>query len=154
MYSYEEQHPVIEKFFLRISAVIITIAALISFYYFYLTFFSPKVIVYKNVPFPVLTKNVHPGEALLINISYCKYYDVLPSERIGTLISDTNYQVQAITITRKFPNGCYNNYKFNGYIIPIGTPPGRYHIEADVTYVVNGLAIDHEHYYTQKFNVE
>lgn len=154
MYDNEKQHPLLEKILLRISSVIITIAAVIGLYYLYLILIPPKVIVYKNIPFPVLTKVIHSGNPLLISISYCKYYDVLPSERTGTLVSDNDYRIEAITITRKFPNGCFNNYVFNGYIVPIGTPPGRYHIEADVTYTINGIEHDHEHYYTQEFIVE
>lgn len=144
----------LETWFMRVATIIIMLAAIFGIYYMYLIFFPPKIITYSNIPFPVVNSPVKIGTSLVIDISYCKYYDILPSDRTGNLISDTtNNIIEPTLITKKFPLGCHSNYHFNGYIIPVGTPPGIYHIEANTTYTINNIGFDHERYTTRKFQV-
>lgn len=148
----EHHHPLVEKIMLRISLIIVIFACFAIFYYFYLLFFPEKQIEYTNIPFPVVTKQVKPGQTIKVLIDFCKYTENIPSVK-NIYLGQDNILIPVSGIVKQLPKGCFTNYLYDGYIVPIGTPPGIYHIQADLYYYLNPIGVFHAFYYTQNFKV-
>jgi hypothetical protein len=105
-------------------------------YVVYLAVFPFPIPEYKNVPFPVKTKEVHPGDYVTYTISYCRD-DSMPAAVIGReLINDV--VITLPEITSKFNPGC-NVVDVTRDQIPMFAPPGTYKIRLIISFHVNQL---------------
>lgn len=102
----------------------------------YIATLTPEPLEYRNLPMPVLTPEVEPGQAPTIVITRCNHewrplpYSTnrrLQSIETGVMVQlDTSSNIFRLT-SGPFEEGC-EDVLSRGVLIPIGTEPGEYRI--------------------------
>lgn len=107
----------------------------ITFYILFLWFwpFGPA-IVYKNSPFPVVTRELYVGDVLSYRVSYCRYTSE-PVLLVRELIDGVIYTLPPII--SKFPQGCHDVTVARTVIPPL--PEGQYTLSLVGRYKINAL---------------
>jgi hypothetical protein len=112
------------------------LSALLFFgYVLYQLYWPVTVLEPKNVPYPVVNKELHAGDRLTIVSKYCKY---------GTFPTTVSRQLQGETyitlapLNPTLPNGCHES-KAASTVIPPGTPPGTYRLVYSTAIQVNAF---------------
>lgn len=116
----------------------------------YWTFEADDVLTVKNQPVPVRPKEINPEATVILSPNVCKNLPV-PGIIRRTLVSKSS-KILLPDYYNNFPVGCNN--RDLAVIIPGQTPDDVYHLEFDVTYVINPLKTVVEHWYTQDFTVK
>lgn len=120
--------------FLYVALVVIGIGIALFLYW---GFQSPKIIEARNEPFPVRTIREHPTASgvVILNVDYCKYYNVEGDLRMSFLNSD--HEVFMPIVREKGSKGCRQT-EFP-ILIPNVIEPGKYKVKFRVTYDLNPL---------------
>lgn len=112
------------------------VVALAVSYMGVLAFWPVPMVVYTNTPFPVLTKEVRPGEAVRYVVAYCREPGIGPVTVSRQFVNDV--VIPLSDITSKMEDGCHEKV-VEADRIPIFAPPGVYKIRIAVTQHVNPL---------------
>lgn len=107
---------------------------------------------YRNSPFPVVSP-VHAGQASVTTVSRCNSadHDVKYTFARNLVNDQTGNQIVLAAGASIVPVGCHTILSW-GTVVPPGTPPGRYHLEAATT--APGLWGDYDiPWSTQSFDV-
>lgn len=119
-----------------------------------LLFYPFKTIKYTDLPLPVLNKErqVSPGENVLVEVNYCRYFDE-EVEVIAELVGETT---TTLGFTKsKFPRSefCPEKIVLARDIIPFGIPEGEYKIKYFVKVNLNPLRSESFEIETQEFKI-
>jgi hypothetical protein len=131
-----------------VSFAVIGLATLILIYIGYLLLSPQKVLEVKTQPLPVSPATVRPGEAVNMEIDYCKFQDLdsrIQIDFVGEYVLNTQQT------TRDFPTGCHKQ-RLN-VIIPPQAKAGTYNLLFTVRYRVNSLHGEEYVFESQKFNI-
>lgn len=118
-------------------------------YILYLAYYPFKTIEFRNRPFPIANKTIHPGDTLSYVVDYCRYTNVA-SRFSRTLIGPTLTTLVETTSTT--PTGCRISQVSNT-VIPSYVTPGEYYLEINACWQVNPLKNVCKTVQTEKFNV-
>lgn len=133
----------------RLSLVIITIAAMLSFAFFWQVFFPKRILSIKNANnLSVNPKEVHAGQSIDVIVDYCKEENV-PSAITATFVD--GQIVASFNTVRNLPVGCHKEHLL--FMTPITLKDDYYHIELQVTYHVGLLRDEVHNLRTEKFHV-
>lgn len=126
----------------RLASLIVFFAALISIpavmlllVVFYEVLLAPPVIAYTNVPFPVETPVVSPGDAVIVRVDRCANDPIAPDpvvytftrELVRTDVEPDSHQ-GIPSGGNDLPHGCQFSNRTALNVIPSGTPEGTYYI--------------------------
>ena len=110
--------------------------------------FPYKPLSINNHPYPVITKEVKKGDALLFKMDYCKYTDKKATVT-RRFIDSLLYVMPDITAVNEM--GCRRQLVSEE--IPQNLPAGEYIMDFYYTYKVNPIREVTVHAHTQKFQV-
>lgn len=119
---------------LVLSACVTIPAVLLLLLVFYEILIAPPVIVYTNVPFPVQTASLHPGQALTLTVSRCANDPLAPDPVVYTFTRtlvevNTNIRTGIPDGGSETSHGCQIGFQSAINIIPDNLPSGRYYLE-------------------------
>jgi hypothetical protein len=147
------------SFVVVLAAVISIPAILLLLVIFYETLFAPPVIIYTNVPFPVETPVVHPGDAVTFIVGRCAN-DPLSSDPVtytftrDLVRTDADPQVRTgiPNGSSDVPHGCEPSFHSSLNIIPTNIPSGRYFLEGTST-AVGKFKVTVAKWHSQEFEI-
>ena len=102
-----------------------------------------------DMPVPVVTKVLLPGETLQYELDYCKNTDIRP------VVHRTLIDGQIITLADTsggLPRGCRKTTIAN-VVIPPTINPGEYYLDVTLDYQINFFRVERVHYRTEYFTV-
>lgn len=104
---------------------------------------------------PVVNRDVHPGEEVFVDLKFCKATD-LPAEigrmTVGKDRNGSEYVYNNPNITGSIPAGCHHK-RLSVATIPDTAPPGRYQITITIRYQYSALRTYQQNFVTEKFDV-
>jgi len=86
-------------------------------------------------PYRVLTTTAPAGGSVLYEVDACKYLDA-PALIFRQLVPDRGPTINLPSTTTNIPIGCAKS--LSSILIPLDTPPGRYHLELTLSYQLFG----------------
>lgn len=108
-----------------------------------------KTLVFKDKFFPVITKNIHPGDVVTYKADYCKYIN-LPATVSRHIVNGYDYTMPPTLTDRA--SGCHVIYV--SFVLPKETPVGNnYRADMIYKYEVNPLRTIIVQHSTDYFNV-
>ena len=126
-------HPIQKAFYYAALVSVILGIGLILYLYYLFLYPIPTLKINKN-PATIVTKQIHPGDAVVYELDFCKYTDLAAT--IDSAIID-HFVVLVPNTTAEFPEGCRTaNFSIQ---TPRGIPVGHYHIVTTFKYLVNPL---------------
>lgn len=108
-----------------------------------------NILTIKNNPVPVRPKEISPEATVIASPQICKTKKAEAAVK-RNLVSDTLVQ-QLPGYTNVLPKGCTSPEL--AVIIPGNVPDGVYHLEYTITYQINPIKIEVDHWHTQNFTV-
>lgn len=106
----------------RLTAALWVPLALVAIYFI---FFEQPFLSYRNLPFPVITKAVKPGEAVQMVVSRCNSESITRISRVASVLVGPDAEVILPVTDAPILPGCSSSVSAVN-VIPPGTPPGRY----------------------------
>lgn len=108
-----------------------------------------NILTIQNNPVPVRPKEISPEATVIVSPKICKTKKAEADVK-RTLVSDT-LLIQLPGYTNVLPKGCTSPEL--AVIIPGNVPDGTYHLEYQITYKVNPIKTEVDHWHTQNFTV-
>lgn len=136
--SEEPDHPTLtQKVMTRLVYFALLLIAIATAVFLFWSFQDEKIIEAKNQPFPVrsVESNPTPNGVVILNVDFCKYYDVDGDLRMS-FINTTHEVFLPITRERGLA-GCRQTEV--PVLIPKDIEPGRYRVKFYVTYDLNPI---------------
>lgn len=133
---------------LKIMLYISIMAACMVLYISYLLLIPIHVIDMKTLPIPVKTKKVVQGEALIIEVNYCKHVKV---SALNTYSFLNHNAVPSITNRSNLPVGCH--HREIELVTPLILLPGKYSLLYSAEYQVNSLRNEKYQWESEMFEV-
>lgn len=138
----------------KIIAIGIYTALTVAGIYLALTFYwrlqSPNILTIRNNPVPVRPKEISPEATVIASPEICKSKRAEADVK-RTLVSST-LLIQLPGYTNILPKGC--SHPDLAVIIPGNVPDGVYHLEYTITYHLNPIKDEVDHWHTQDFVVK
>lgn len=136
------------KYLFVISQITVFLAICVLVVILLFAFYPLKPLVVES-PLPVLNSEIHPGDSLKVNMTFCKYIDK-PATITRRLVNDISYNLPENIISN--PVGCRSEI-VTSTVIPKEIPPGLYVLKYTATYQLNFLKSITVRYETVPFKV-
>jgi len=117
----------------------------------YMLYWPIRILEPRTQPYHVIVKTIAAGKPILYEVDSCKYVN-LPALTTRELISDTNVRVNLNSSTTNVQQGC-SKVLVASTSVPVGTPPGRYHLNITLSYQINSFRTEVVRVSTESFTI-
>lgn len=116
---------------LLLIAMNVLAASFLIWFGVWLVYMEPPYLSYPNLPFPVVSKTVRPGDTVFIEVQRCNSSSIRRGYITGRSlvpVDTRELQVELVSVATTILPGCHKAISALS-VVPGGTLPGRYYLD-------------------------